>query len=420
MHSAAMKRRKHTRWSRKYPEIEYDTEERVREREDKEENEEEEVAIEDLISGREIGSSLGMTVDEEDDDGDMPVPGSAPGIDRHPEINIKPEPGTIKLRVIDYGPESVHFREFDDVDAFLSSPKPPGCTNRWLNVDGINAYVINRLREQYHFHTLAAEDVLITRQRPKIDGYEGYLFISARMMMIQDEHLANEALSIFVFSDTLITFQEETGDMWDPIRDRLKIKGSRLRTNDITFLLYSLVDALVDHLFPILERYGDLLEEMEENALENPKTENLYRIIAVKRELTLLRRVLWPVREIVDILYRDEKRGLPTTVKPYLRDVLDHCTEILDLIESYRETCGSLTELTLSASNMRLNEVIKVLTALAAFFIPTTFLASVYGMNFEFLPELHWKYGYPAFWAVCILITIGLWRYFRSKGWLER
>ncbi|MDX2109189.1 MAG: magnesium/cobalt transporter CorA [Verrucomicrobiota bacterium] len=407
-----MKRRKHTRWNRKYPVIFEEDDEPTDQPESEDQSQE--------LPSMEIGSSLGLAVDsDEDEDEHVVVPGAAPGIDRHPEINVKPANGTIRIRCIDYGVDAVKFTEYDDIDAFLLKPKPTTCAMRWINVDGINPYVINKLKEFYHLHTLAAEDTLNTRQRPKIDAYEGHLYIAARMLMIQEETLKNEHLSIFVLADTLITIQEETGDVWDPIRDRLKILGSRLRTHDTSFLLYSLMDALVDHLFPIMERYGELLEEMESATIEHPDPKNHYHIFGLKRELNMLRRVLWPMREIVDILYRDEKRGLPLAVKPYLRDVLDHCSELLDLIDNYRDMAASLTELMLNASTVRMNEVIKMLTVLATFFIPTTFLASVYGMNFKHFPELDWKYGYYFFWVISGGISATLLYYFNKKGWLN-
>lgn len=419
-----MKRRKKSRWTRKIPlSLEREEEDTQKSQEEIEDVEEENHADErEPDISMEIGSSLGLTIDtseDEDEDEHAVQPGAAPGIDRHPEIHIKPEPGEIPLRCIEYNPDFVKFTEFDHIDKYLALPRQPAKTMRWLNVDGINPYVINRLKETYNLHTLAAEDALNTYQRPKLDLYDTHLFVATRMIMIVEETLKNEHISIFITPDTLITIQEEPGDMWDPVRDRLKIANSRLRTNDTSFLLYSLIDSLVDHLFPILERYEELLEAMEAETLEVPKTANLYRVFSLKRELLMLRRILWPMREVVDILNRDEKRGLPVHIKPYLRDVLDHCSELLDLIDTYRDMAGNLSELMLNASTMRMNKVIKVLTVLATFFIPTTFLASVYGMNFQYLPELHWKYAYPAFWLICISITGGLILFFHQKGWLK-
>lgn len=412
-------RRKRNRWSKKFriEEPLVETEESTL---DGEATAEGGPPIEEMpVPGSEIGSSLGLTVVEKPEEIPENIPGASPGIDRHPELEMRPEPGEVHLRCIDYGPYGYETREFPDIDSYLKAPRPPGCTMRWLNIDGINAYVINRLRQHHGFHTLAAEDVLNTQQRPKIDSYEGYTYLVTRMLMIQQETLHNEQLSIFSCPDLLITIQEEAGDMWDPIRERLKVPDSRLRNNDTGFLLYSLLDAVVDHVYPILERYGELLDDMEIAVVEAPSAVLQRRLLAIKREMILLRRVMWPIREIVDILYRDEKRGLAAHIKPYLRDVYDHCVQIIDLIETYRELCAGLNDLYMSSVSTRLNETMKVLTILATFFIPTTFLAGVYGMNFKYFPEIQWRYGYLFFWGLCLAITAALATYFYRRGWIH-
>jgi magnesium transporter len=271
-----------------------------------------------------------------------------------------------------------------------------------------------------NFHTLAAEDVLRVPQRPKLEPYEGHLFIVARMLSLQERTLIAEQVSFFVFENTLLTFQERTGDVWDPIRQRLQKAGSRLRTFETSYLLYALLDAVVDHCFPILENYGDQLEELEQAITANPSPQSQHRLHSLKRELAMLRRVIWPLREVLSALCRDDTEGISPSVKTYLRDVTDHTVQVMDIVESCREMAASLNDLYMSAVSNRMNEVMKVLTIMASFFIPITFVAGVYGMNFEQFPDLHWRYSYAVFWLVCLSITICLAIFFVRKGWIGR
>ncbi len=318
----------------------------------------------------------------------------------------------------DYGVDKVNFVESGDLEKLCSAARPEGSTVRWINVDGLHPYVVNRLRQAYGFHTLAAEDVLRTSQRPKLETFDNHLFVVVRMLTLKEGVLRQEQVSIFLFKDTLITFQEAKGDVWDPIRQRLQKKGSRLRSMGSAYLLYTLLDAVVDHTFPLLESYGDLLEEMEVAVIDDPKPDIQRQIHRIKRELVVLRRVLWPLREVVNELHRDETERIPKEVKTFMRDVYDHAVQVMEIIETYREQAGGLNDLYMSAVSNRMNEIMKVLTIMASFFIPITFVAGVYGMNFEHIPELAWKYGYPTFWIVCLSVISGLLIFFRRKGWL--
>lgn len=348
------------------------------------------------------------------------TPGSTPGIESIAGVNEPPPAGTVRIQCTDYGPDQVETREVADLEALFQQPRASWCMVRWLNVDGLHPYVVNQLRQQFKFHTLAAEDVLRLPQRPKLETFEGHLFIVTRMLSLQDDALKSEQVSYFLFKDTLLTFQEHTGDVWDPIRQRLQKTGSRLRTLDASYLLYALLDAVVDHCFPILENYSDLLEALEDEITENPTVQVQRRLHGVKRELATLRRVVWPLREVLNALYRDDTEGISPTVKAYLRDVADHTVQVMDLVDSCREMAASLNDLYMSAVSNRMNEVMKVLTIMASFFIPITFVAGVYGMNFEILPELHWKYSYAVFWLICLIITISLAVFFVRKGWIGR
>lgn len=329
-----------------------------------------------------------------------------------------PAPGEVRLRCMDYGAEAVEEREFATVEECLAAPRPAGTRVRWINVDGLHPYVVGRLREAYKFHTLAAEDVLRTSQRPKLEPYEGNLFIVARMLLWREERLQHEQLSMFLFPDTVLTFQETEGDCWDPIRERLRKPGSRIRTYDPSYLVYAMLDAVVDHCFPILENYGEVLEDLEEQVLADPAPRVQRRLHAVKRELGVLRRVVWPLRELVRELTHEDTAEIAPAVKAYMRDVYDHAVQVMDIVETYREMAGGLNDLYMSAVGNRMNEIMKVLTIMASFFIPITFVAGVYGMNFEHIPELGWEYSYFVFWGVCLLIVAVLLVFFWRRGWI--
>ena len=319
---------------------------------------------------------------------------------------------------MDYGPTLLESHESQDLDALLKTPKPDGCKVRWINVDGIHPQIINRLRMAYNFHTLAAEDILHIPQRSKMELYEGHVFVVVHMLMLRDGALVDEQVSFVMFEDTILTFQERPGDVWDPVRKRLSSPESRLRKGSAGYLLYALLDAVVDHVFPILEHFGDRLEEVEERIMERPSDGELKALYEIKRELVLLRRVLWPLRQVTDDLHRSEDTGIKANTRTFLRDVYDHTIQALDIVETYREMTGGLTDLYMSALSHRMNEIMKVLTIMASLFIPITFFAGVYGMNFEHIPELGWRWSYPAFWVLCLSTLAGLVLYFRRKGWL--
>jgi magnesium transporter len=240
------------------------------------------------------------------------------------------------------------------------------------------------------------------------------------MLRLEEDQLRQEQVSFFLFKDLVLTVQERPGDVWDPIRQRLERVGSRLRTSDASYLLYALLDAVVDHCFPILESYGDKLEVLEHEMLEQPTPSVQQRLHRIKRELATLRRVIWPLREVMSELQRDETEEISPAVKKYMRDVYDHAVQVMDIVETYREMAAGLNDLYMSAVGNRMNEIMKVLTIMASFFIPITFVAGVYGMNFEHIPELHWKYSYLIFWGICLTIVSTLLYYFYRKGWIGR
>jgi magnesium transporter len=353
-------------------------------------------------------------------------PGDAPGVE-HDEIRKLPSSSApVYISCIDYCPEQTHFQDVNDLDDFLVHHRPEWSAVRWINIDGLSDMkVIHGLATKYELHPLAIEDLLHIPQRPKIESIGGSdsemrarLFIIARMLQIHGSELENEQISIFLGHKTVLTFQEQRGDVWDPIRQRIQTKGSRLRLNDAGFLVYALLDAIVDHCFPILEHYGDVLEELEDRVLSNPQRSIINAIHKVKRDLLLLRRAAWPMREVIARLHRESHECMSDVARVYMRDIYDHIVQIIDIIETYRELATDLTDTYMSSVSNRMNEIMKVLTIIGTIFIPLTFLAGVYGMNFHYFPELGWGWGYGAFWGVCIILSAVMLILFRRRRWL--
>jgi magnesium transporter len=348
------------------------------------------------------------------------APGARPGIDHLRESSSPPEEGAVSISCLEYGAELHQAYQVEDLDALLAGERPKGCGVRWINVDGLHAYTIRRLQEAYGFHALVAEDVLHGGQRPRVEAYDDHVFVVAQMLLEVDGKPAVEQVSFVLFEGTLITFQEWPGDVWQRVRARIEVRGSRLRTSGAGFLAYALLDAIVDNFFPVLERYGEALDELESRILGRPTTRELQRLYLMKQELIQLRRVIWPTRKMVDELQRTECEQIDRKTRTFLRDVYDHVFQVIDVVEAYRETASSLTDLYMSSVANRMNEVMKVLTIMATVFIPVTFLAGVYGMNFEHIPELGWRWAYAAFWGICVAIILGLMLFFRRLGWIGR
>ncbi|HEX5809847.1 MAG TPA: magnesium/cobalt transporter CorA [Anaerolineales bacterium] len=352
--------------------------------------------------------------------------GTAPGIEHDDIISLRRGSARASISCIDYSPGNVAMEEIEDLEDFLARHRPEWSAVRWISVAGLSDMnAIHALATKYELHPLAVEDVLHTRQRPKVESYGGEesefqarLFIVTRMLYFREESLQHEQISIFLGHNTVLTFQETSGDRWDHILQRINVKGSRLRTNDASFLAYSLLDTVVDTCFPLLEQYSDRAEELEAQILEHSQPQLLTEIHQLKRDLLLVRWVLWPMRELVQALQRDPHECMSETTRVYLRDLYDHVVQIIEIIETYREIASDLTETYMSSVSNRMNEIMKVLTLIGTIFIPLTFLAGVYGMNFRYFPELDLPWAYPAFWLVCTLLTASMLVFFSRRNWL--
>lgn len=353
-------------------------------------------------------------------------PGAAPGVE-HDEIAARPSSqGPVVVTCVDYSPSRVTEQRIDDIASFLDHHRPEWAAVRWINVDGLSDMgVIHALATKYELHPLAVEDILDLNDRPKVEPYGGEdtemrarLFIVVRALELANGRLASRQISIFLGHNTVLTFREAPSDVWDHVRQRLRTKGSRLRNHDASFLVHSLLDAIVDRCFPILEHYDNQMAQIEAILLDRPERDINQRINEIKQDLLLLRWVMWPMREEVALLQREPHECVSDATRVYLRDLHDHVVQIIEIDEIYRERAGDLSGSYMSAVSHRMNQIMKVLTIIGTIFIPLTFLAGVYGMNFRFLPELNQPWAYPAFWVVCLVVAGSMLALFRRHDWL--
>ncbi len=324
-----------------------------------------------------------------------------------------------RITLIDY--DETHFQEneVDRIeDCFPFKDKP---TVTWINIDGLHDIeLMEKLGTHFGIHPLVLEDILSVGQRPKMDDFDDYIFVVMRMLSYDDDNdeLISEQVSLLVGSNFVISFQERIGDVFDPIRQRLRNNKGRIVKQGADYLAYSLLDIVVDNYFSILEKVGDRVEIMDEMIVDNPNPENLQEIQAMKREMIFLRKSVWPLREVVSGLERLDSKLINESTGIYLRDVYDHTIQVIDTIEALRDMISGLLDIYMSSISNKMNEVMKVLTIIATIFIPITFLAGIYGMNFEFMPELKFAWAYPAVWCVFIAVVAVMVAFFKRKKWL--
>lgn len=290
----------------------------------------------------------------------------------------------------------------------------------WIDVNGVHDLaVVEQLGQVFGLHPLLLEDIVNTHQRPKLEVHGDHLFLVLKMLLDDPEAdgFEIEQVSVVIGPRYVLTFQERERDTFDTIRRRLQDPATRIRQHGADFLAYALVDTIVDNYFAVLERVGDRIAELEDEILESPGREALGQIFSVKGSLVELRRAAWPLRDALSTMGRGDTPLIQPATLPYLRDVQDHALRVIDTIETYRDMATTLVEMYMSSVSNRLNEVMRVLTVIATIFIPLTFVAGVYGMNFRFMPELAWRWGYPMIWGVMIAIALGLLAFFHRRGW---
>ncbi len=331
----------------------------------------------------------------------------------------KTEKRPVVLTLFEYGPElPVEERQLQNMSECF--PFDPQIPVHWLNIDG--SHQVDYLEEiggRLNIHPLVLEDILNTNQRPKLEEYDEYLFIELNMLSWNAELslVDAEQISLLLGEKYLITFQEQEKDVFEGVRKRIREGKSRLARGGADYLAYSLIDAVVDNYFIVLENLGEQIEFLEEELVTDPDPDTLHAIHDLKRELIFLRKSVWPLREVISALERGESRLFRDSSLIYLRDAYDHIIQIIDTIETFREMVSGMLDIYLSSVSNRMNEVMKVLTMIATVFIPLSFIVGLYGMNFQYMPELGWKWGYPMVWGVIIAVVGGMVIYFRRKKW---
>jgi magnesium transporter len=325
----------------------------------------------------------------------------------------------LKLTVIDYDEAHFEEREIKTIEeCFVFKDKP---TVTWINVDGLHqTEILESLGECYGFHPLVLEDILNTDQRPKTEDYGAYLYVVLKMLDYNEKsnETLSEQVSLILGPGFLFSFQEKEGDVFSSIRNRIRNGKGRIRKMGADYLAYSLLDAIVDNYFTILEKLGEGMELLEERLITRPVPETLQMIHYLKREMIFLRKSVWPLREVVGTLERGESSLIEGSTRIYLRDVYDHTVQVIDNVETFRDMLSGMLDIYLSSVSNRLNAVMKVLTIIATVFMPLTFIAGIYGMNFRYMPELEWHWGYPAVLLVMLGIGGVMLIYFRKKRWL--
>jgi magnesium transporter len=326
---------------------------------------------------------------------------------------------TIKITLMNYDADNLLEKQLPVVeDSFPYRDTPPVS---WINVDGLHEIdVIEKIGMHFGIHPLVLEDILNTGQRAKAEEFENYLYIVLKMLVYDEtvEHISAEQVSLILGPHFLLSFQEKEGDVFNFVRERIRKARGRIRKSGCDYLAYALMDAVVDHYFVILEQLGEKIEHLEEQILENTAPWMLENIHHLRREIIFLRKRIWPLREVLNSLIKDPSDLIRETTHVFLRDVYDHTIQIIDTIESYRDVLSGLSDLYQSTVSNRMNEVMKVLTIIATIFIPLTFIAGIYGMNFEYMPELKWHWSYPALWLLLILIFGAMLLFFKRRKWL--
>ena len=330
------------------------------------------------------------------------------------DSNRKQENAILELIIYD----GTHYEKLDKltIDALLEKINPNQIS--WINVDGFyDLSIIEKLQARFNLHTLLIEDVL-DDQRPKSEEYDDYFFLTMKMLYsINEVQIEYEQISFVLGNNYLISFQQKEGDLFDGFRDRIRLDQGRVRKKKADYLLYRLIDIIVDNYYTILDSIGDQIDEIEESLLNDHSDVTFQRIQKLKKELIYLRRAVYPLRDTLSAVVKDRSDFIEEENLRYFDDVYDHIVHLMDSLDTYKDLTSSLMDVHINTLNNQLNKVIKVLTIISTIFIPLTFIVGVYGMNFKHMPELDWPAGYPLVWLIMLVLTIGMLGYFRYKKW---
>lgn len=344
------------------------------------------------------------------------APGTVPGT-----LKIDQDAHPPEMVLIDYNADGacrVHLDKPEDFTPYMAS-----ASVSWVDVRGLgDEELLKRLGQVFKLHPLVLEDVVNVPQRPKVEDYDDQLVIIAQMVVPKANGIGfwREQVSLILGRTYLLTVQEEPEhDCFDPVRDRIRFSKGTIRERGADYLAYTLLDSIIDGFFPVLEDYGERIEDLENEVVARPTPKTLDKIHQIRRDLLLLRRAIWPQRESINALIRDASPLISKDVQIYLRDCYDHAIQVLDMVETYRELASSLMDVYLSSVSNRMNEIMKVLTVISTLFIPITFVVGLYGMNFKYMPELEWRWGYPLVWLVMLAIEASLVYFFWKRGWFR-
>jgi len=324
-----------------------------------------------------------------------------------------------KITIIDYDEKQFQEKEAKTVEECFPFKDTPTVT--WINVDGVHQVdIIEKIGKHFELHPLIMEDIMNTEQRPKMEDFGPYIYIVLKMLYYDEKENETkiEQVSLILGESFVISFQEMEGDIFDHTRERIRNGKGRIRKMRADYLGYALLDAIVDNYFIILEKLGERIEELEDRLVTDPKPETLQEIHRLKREMIFLRRSVWPLREVINGLERGESSLIHKSCLIYLRDVYDHTIQVIDTVETFRDMVSGMHDTYLSFVSNRMNEVMKVLTIIATIFIPLTFIAGIYGMNFKFMPELEWRWAYFVVWVVIVIVAAIMVIFFKRKKWL--
>ena len=325
----------------------------------------------------------------------------------------------VRISIIDYSIDKLEEKEVKNIEECFPFKNKP--TISWINIDGLHDIeLIEKIGNHFEIHPLVLEDILNTDQRPKMEDFEKYIFFVLKMLYYNEkkQEIHSEQVSLILGDNNVISFQEGVGDVFDSVRERIRSGKTRIRKRGADYLAYALFDAIVDGYFDILEKIGGRIEDMEEDLVSNPNPKILQEIYNLKREMIYIRKSVWPLREVINNLLREDSKIITKSTHIYLRDLYDHTIQVIDTIETFRDLISGMLDMYMSSVSNKMNEVMKVLTIFAAIFIPLTFIAGVYGMNFHFMPELTLHWGYFGILTLMLFVSIIMLMFFKRKKWL--
>lgn len=341
-------------------------------------------------------------------------PGSAPGTLTHVGEKLLDK---VSITVHDYNQDHLIIKEIENVEECRPFTDTPAVT--WVQVKGLHDLeILKELWAEFDFHLLVQEDIINTNQRPKVEDYGDQVFIVMKMISVEEEEIRYEQVSIVLADNYVFSFQESDKPFFDPIKTRLQVQKSRLRTLGPDYTAYALVDTIVDYYFTVLEEISEQIDTLEDELIEDTEHEHLRSIHTLRRELIRFRKSIWPLRDSLNSLLRDEYVLIKPETLLFIRDVYDHLIQAIDSVDNFREMVSSLHDMYMTNISNKMNEIMKLLTIISTIFIPLTFIAGIYGMNFEYMPELKWKWSYPLVWVIMLIASAGMAYFFRRKKWL--